>query len=44
MGLVNVAAKYRLLNLPEPIINQTATHFQVMIPLLRHEQPVRSHH
>jgi len=44
MGLVNVSAKYRLLNLPEPVINQTATHFQVIIPLLRHEQPVRSNH
>ena len=44
MGLVNVAAKYRLLNLPEPVINQTATHFQVIIPLLRHEHAVGSNH
>ncbi len=41
MGLVNVTAKYRLLDLPDIVINQTDTHFQVMIPLIRHEQPIR---
>jgi sensor histidine kinase YesM len=34
MGLVNVSAKYQLLNQPDIIIHETATHFQVMVPLI----------
>ncbi len=39
-GLVNISAKYALLNQPDIIISETDTHFQVIIPLLtpaRHE-------
>jgi sensor histidine kinase YesM len=44
MGLVNVAAKYRLLNQPELVIDQSETHFQVVVPLIRKAQHEYSHH
>jgi sensor histidine kinase YesM len=34
MGLVNISAKYGLLNQPDIVINQTPTHFQVIVPLI----------
>ncbi|MDO1445659.1 histidine kinase [Rhodocytophaga aerolata] len=38
MGLVNISAKYQLLNQPDIIINKTSTHFQVIVPLISHKQ------
>ncbi len=34
MGLANIAAKYRLLNQPEVIINESREHFKVVLPLI----------
>ncbi|WP_111631036.1 sensor histidine kinase [Larkinella arboricola] len=36
-GLVNISAKYRLMNQPDIVIQQTDTHFQVIVPLLKPE-------
>jgi sensor histidine kinase YesM len=38
MGLVNVSAKYQLLTQPDILINETTTHFQVIVPLISHKQ------
>jgi LytS/YehU family sensor histidine kinase len=37
MGLVNISAKYQLLNQPDIIINETSEYFQVMVPLINHK-------
>ncbi len=42
-GLVNISAKYALLNQPDIVINETATHFQVMIPLITNNRHELSH-
>lgn len=38
MGLVNISAKYQLLNQPDIIIHETTAHFQVVVPLISHNQ------
>jgi hypothetical protein len=37
LGLVNISAKYQLLHQPDILINQTPTHFQVVVPLISHK-------
>jgi sensor histidine kinase YesM len=44
MGLVNISAKYQLLNQPDIVIHETSTHFQVMVPLLNNKQHELSYH
>jgi LytS/YehU family sensor histidine kinase len=44
MGLMNVSAKYQLLNQPDIVINETLTHFQVIVPLISNKQHEFSYH
>lgn len=43
MGLVNISAKYQLLNQPDIIINETPDYFQVIVPLISHKEHELSH-
>ncbi|EMR01249.1 hypothetical protein ADICEAN_03635 [Cesiribacter andamanensis AMV16] len=41
MGLVNIAAKYQLLQQADIQISESSTHFQVHVPLIPHKQHER---
>ncbi len=43
-GLLNISAKFTLLNQPDIIINETPTHFQVSIPLMKSHSNELSYH
>ncbi len=43
-GLANITAKYRLMGQPAVVIEQTDTHFQVMIPLIHQTRYDYAHH
>lgn len=44
VGLTNIAAKYKLMNQPDILIAETATHFSITLPLIKPEQSVKPAH